>query len=68
MHDRQKHDLCFAIAWRVLELVKPLLPEHDHRDFMQEVLEITRQEVENYERARARQEARLRPVNGGTGG
>ena len=64
MHNRQQHDCAFAIAWRVLETIKPLIREEEQRDAVEEFYLIAQQEVERYEQAKARQEARLRPMGG----
>jgi hypothetical protein len=52
----------FAIAWRSLEVIKPLLREEEWRDFLEEVMLVGRQEIERYEEAKARQKQRLRPT------
>ncbi len=62
---RLLHDCVFAIVWRSLGTIKTLLREEERRDFLEEVILVARQEVKRYEEARARQEARLRPVGNG---
>jgi hypothetical protein len=56
------HDAAFAIAFRMLELMRSSIPDHAHQESMAEFYEIARQEVGHYERARAQQEARLNPA------
>jgi hypothetical protein len=64
---RLTHDAVFAIAWRLLEVIKPLLREEEWRDFLEEAMLVAQQEIERYEEAKARQEARLKPLGrGGT--
>jgi hypothetical protein len=62
MHGRMHHDCAFTIARRVLELVSGLLREEEHRDFVDEVYLIARQELKQYDEQLARQKARLRPI------
>ena len=61
MQDRQIHDLCHAVAWRALEIVRPLVRDDEARDAYAEFYEIARQEIERYEEAKVRQESRLHP-------
>jgi hypothetical protein len=62
MPGRLQHDCCHAIAWRALELFRPLIRDEEARDAYSELFEIARQELENYDRAVARREAQLRPL------
>jgi hypothetical protein len=59
MHDSRKHDFCHGVAWRGVELFRPLLRDEEARDAYAELYEIARQEVESYQRAEAGQEDRL---------
>jgi hypothetical protein len=62
MSNRLRHDFCHAVASRVVELFRSLLRDEEARDAYAEVYEVTRQEAETYARAKARQDARLRPL------
>jgi hypothetical protein len=62
MHDRQQHDFAHAVAWRVVELFRPLLRGEEAREAYAEAYEIAIQEIRNYLAAAARQEQRLRPT------
>jgi hypothetical protein len=63
MPERLIHDAAFAVAWRMLELVRSLIREEEQRDFVEEGYLLARQEIERMLAARERQEARLHPTD-----
>ena len=51
-----------AIAFRSLEVVKTLLMETEHRDFMEEIYAISLEEFRRYDADKAMERRRLHPL------
>jgi hypothetical protein len=63
--EQQQHDRCHAIAWRVVvELFRSLLREEEARDAYAEVYAIAQQEIQIYERLKARRKQCSEPKGG----
>src|SRR5271154_1971492 len=62
MGDRQKHDLAYAISFRIFELLGDQIPADLRRDTLEEFYAISKDEIDTHDRLAARQEARLKPI------
>lgn len=54
MQCSDRHDFCFAIAWRVMEFLEDSIPKHERRDLLEEVYLIAQQEAMRFERPETR--------------